>query len=86
MSGNKIYIKIPYSLKTEAKMIGALYDIEQKSWYVNDNSLLSEFEKVYINVKYEEKEKVKELGGIWCTDLKKWYTPKFNQKLINYTY
>jgi hypothetical protein len=81
MYDNKIYVKIPYSLKTEAKNLGALYDIEQKSWYINDNSLLHE--KVYLNVTYDQRETVKQLGGIWCTDLKKWYTPKFNNKLIN---
>ena len=83
MSEDKIYVKIPYSLRLEAKLAGGQYDIDQKSWYITDNSLLPEFDKVYLDVKYENKQKVKDLGGIWCSDMKKWYTLQFNRALIN---
>ena len=83
MSDDKIYVKVPYCLRHEAKLAGGLYDIDQKSWYITNNSLLPEFEKVYLNVPYEDKQKVKELGGLWCSDMKKWYTLQFNRSLIN---
>ena len=84
MSEDKIYVKIPYSLKDEIKKIeGTSYDKEQKSWYITDSSLLPEFEKVYLKVSYEEKQRVKEMGGMWCTYEKRWYTLQFNRALIN---
>jgi uncharacterized protein YbaR (Trm112 family) len=82
----KIYISIPYSLKEEAKLLGALYDYDKKKWYVIDQTKLKIFNRVFLNVPFDKKDIAKELGGLWCPDRKKWFTPKFNQKLINYVY
>jgi uncharacterized protein YbaR (Trm112 family) len=81
-----IYISIPYILKEEAKLLGALYDYEKKKWYVVDQTKLKIFNRVFLNVPFDKKDIAKELGGLWCPDRKKWFTPKFNQKLINYVY
>jgi hypothetical protein len=81
-----IYVSIPYSLKEDAKLLGALYDYEKKKWYVTDHSILKNFNRVFLNVPFDKKDEVKLMGGIWCPDRKKWFTPKFNKKLIDYIF
>ena len=78
---NKIYIKIPYCIRLEAKEAGAIYDLEQKSFYINDRNN-QEFEKVFLKIEYEQKEKAKQLGAQWCSYEKKWWTYQFNRVLI----
>jgi uncharacterized protein YbaR (Trm112 family) len=80
----KIYISIPYSLKEDAKLLGALYDYEKKKWYVTDHSILKNFNRVFLDVPFDKKDEVKLMGALWCPDRKKWFTPKFNKKLIDY--
>ena len=81
MSDDKVYIKIPYILRNEAKEAGAIYDLEQKSFYINDRNN-NEFEKVFLKIEYEQKEKAKQLGAQWCSYEKKWWTYQFNRTLI----
>ena len=81
MSDEKLYIKIPYILRNEAKEAGAIYDIEQKSFYISDRNI-PEFEKVFLKIEYDQKEKAKQLGAQWCVVERKWWTYQFNRVLI----
>jgi hypothetical protein len=78
----KIYIDIPFKLKDQAKTLGAKFDGEKKSWYIENESQLPPFEKVYLFILYKDKDKVKELGCAWSKEHKKWWTCAFNKKVI----
>jgi hypothetical protein len=79
---NKIYFNIPFILKETAKKLGSKFDKEQKSWYINDETLSYKFDKVFLDVPFDEKDNCKSKGGIWDKVQKKWYTPAFNTDLI----
>ena len=56
----KIYINVPYSQKDKAKALGALWDKDEKKWYVknkkidSDNFLFNEKEIKRINRFFEK--------------------------------
>ncbi|MGJ0847753.1 DUF5710 domain-containing protein [Tissierella praeacuta] len=49
MKNSKLYLKVPYAEKDEAKALGARWDPQRKEWYVNDSSIYYLFAKWYYN-------------------------------------
>jgi hypothetical protein len=80
----KEYITVPYDDRTSAKMLGAKWDDEVKSWYVlpnfeNYQQLIRRYpyvEKTYLYVSYEDKDKAKSMGAYYCGVNKRWYAPR----------
>jgi hypothetical protein len=75
----KIFIDLPYSIRTDGKSFGAEYDKETKQWYILNSDLLTLFELVDVNVPFEKAEFVKLHGGIFKKDIKQWKTCRFNK-------
>jgi len=71
----KVYIKVPFDDKEEAKKLGARFDGDLKMWYITDKIDYNKFTKwnIYLNSTYSEKEEIKSKGGKYCPELKKWY-------------
>ena len=80
---NRIYVKVPFSLKDQAKLLNAKYDPDNKSWYVMTDEEKELFELRKIDVKYELKDIAKRNGGIWDTGERIWVTCNFNVDNIN---
>lgn len=79
MSNNKVYIKVPFNEKDEAKSRGAKFDGDTKMWFIPENKNIdySQFSRwqIYLNSSFNEKDEVKSKGAKWDADLKKWYIP-----------
>ena len=80
---NNIYVKVPFSLKDQAKSLNAKYNPENKSWYVTTEQEKELFELKKVDVKYELKDIAKQNGAIWDTKNKIWTTCNFNVDNIN---
>jgi hypothetical protein len=80
---NKFYVKIPFSIKEQAKSLNAKFDNDKKSWYVNTESDTKLFELVNVDVKFDLKDIAKENGAIWNPEKRCWMTCKFNVDNIN---
>ena len=84
MSNTITYLDVPFSKKTEAKLYGALWDVENKRWYyIGENAGLNKFKIVYLDIPFKEKERAKSVGAKWDTEKKQWYS---NQKNIQETH
>jgi hypothetical protein len=83
-SDKKVYITVPYDDRTTAKMLGAKWDDEFKSWYAlpnfeNYQQLIRRYpyvEKTYLYVSYDDKNIAKSMGAYYCGINKRWYAPK----------
>ncbi len=94
---SKIYLKVNYKDKNEAKQMGLRWNSELKMWYIPDNisggasdAALIRFGKaydeyVYLNVDYKDKHIIKLYGGKWDSKRQKWYIPR-NIQTINYDF
>lgn len=80
---NIIYIKVPFSLKDQAKSLNAKYNPENKSWYVTTEKERELFDLRKIDVKYELKDIAKQNGAIWDKKERIWATCNFNVDNIN---
>ena len=72
----RIYLKVPYPEKDDAKSLGAKFDSDIKLWYLEGNSNLRKINErwaVYLDCPYSEKDEAKEKGAKFDSDLKKWY-------------
>jgi hypothetical protein len=84
ITDKKVYITVPYDDRTTAKMLGAKWDDEFKSWYVlpnfeNYQQLLRRYpyvEKTYLYVSYDDKDIAKSMGAYYCGVNKRWYAPR----------
>jgi hypothetical protein len=84
ITDKKVYITVPYDDRTTAKMLGAKWDDEFKSWYVLDNfenyqQLIRRYpyvEKTYLYVSYDDKDIAKSMGAYYCGVNKRWYAPR----------
>ncbi len=54
---NKIILFVPYEEKERAKVLGAMYDPEIKSWYCDDGKkiCIDEWSKRFVDVPYDKK-------------------------------
>ncbi len=64
---NKIILFVPYEEKERAKVLGAMYDPEIKSWYCDDGKkiCIDEWSKRFVDVPYDKKDEFKSLGCKW---------------------
>lgn len=80
----RIYLNVPFSMKDDAKMLGAKFDNEKKKWYSLFNNIFKDelILKYGINethkrhnlyVPFEYKDDVKRLGAKYDTSMKQWY-------------
>ncbi len=87
----RLYLDIPKAEKEEAKVLGAKWDNNEKSWFTmsdnpNNNKLMEKWKvneevkntKIYLNVSKEEKDEAKALGAKWDSTQKAWFTTADN--------
>jgi len=91
----KIYLRVPYKLKDEIKLLNSYWDKEKKKWFVyEDNKNIKEIkklifdyerktQKVYLNIPYDIKDEAKENGCLFCRNERKWYITEENDN-FNY--
>jgi hypothetical protein len=77
------YIDLPYNIRKQGKLLGAIFDSNIKSWYVLSEDDLPHFEMVSIDVPYEKYLLAKEHGAVFLKKTKCWSTCKFNQENLN---
>jgi len=89
----KIYITVPYDDRTTAKMLGAKWCEEMRSWFCLENlenaqQLIRRYpyvERTYLYVSYDDKDVAKSMGAYYCGLSKRWYAPRPSEQkdLIN---
>ena len=73
---SKIFLKVPFAQKDEAKGKGARFDSESKLWYCPSGLDLTQFIgkwDAYIECPFSEKDEAKSKGARFDGDSKKWY-------------
>jgi DNA polymerase III epsilon subunit-like protein len=73
---NKKYLQVPFNDKDEVKALGAKWDKDQKSWYINqdtDETKFLKWKKLYLNVPFNDRTVAKSKGAQWDPTEQKWY-------------
>ena len=80
---SKVFLYVPYEEKERAKVLGAKYDVDLKSWYCDDGKkiCIDEWSKRFVDVPYDKKDEFKSLGCKWDGYVKKWYTYTGNKNV-----
>lgn len=72
-----VYLDVPYVDRGLAKSKGAMWNSDEKKWYITDDmansSDFSTWMVTYLNVPFSEKDLAKSLGAKWDVSKKKWY-------------
>jgi len=79
---NKIYLYVPYEMKEQAKVLGAYYDIEKKSWwcYEERKNCVELFGRRNIqNTSYDKRHEYKRDGCMWDMEKRLWFTYNSNE-------
>eukprot|EP01038_Epipyxis_sp_PR26KG_P008061 gene8061-10921_t len=76
----RVYLAVPYDEKDRVKELGARFDGDNRSWYVDKfeslNPIFDEFQRVYLEVSYEQSSELKKEGGLWDPQMKRWFVTK----------
>jgi hypothetical protein len=75
---NKIYIDLPYNLLQQGKSLGAIFDVEKKSFYILDDAISPQFELILVDVPFGFSDIAKDTGAKYFKDIKQWKTCRFN--------
>ncbi|WP_141243985.1 DUF5710 domain-containing protein [Sphingomonas lenta] len=81
----RIDLDVPFASKDEAKRLGARWDAEARTWYIDDRYELDlfarwipsspEYERTYLDVPFGDKDRVRLLGARWDVARRRWYVP-----------